>query len=112
MTLDELRDLCMSLPGATEGIKWEDHICFMVGGKMFCITGEQGGASLKVTPDEFDELTEREGIIPQAYMAHNKWVRIEAFHLLKRKEWEHFVKHSYMLIAAKLSKKMRDSFQN
>ncbi len=110
MTLDGLRELCMSMPGATEGIKWEDHICFMVGEKMFCVTGEHGGASLKVSAEEFDELIERENISPQAYMAHNKWVRIETFGTLRQKEWEHYVKHSYTLIAAKLSKKLRDSF--
>lgn len=110
MTLDSLRDLCMSMPGATEGIKWEDHICFMAGEKMFCITGEHGGASIKVTPEDFDELIEREGITPQAYMARNKWVRIETFGTLKQKEWEHYIKQSYTLIASKLSKKLRESF--
>lgn len=111
MTLDELRKLCMSFPGATEGIKWEDHICFMVAEKMFCITSEQGGASIKVTPEDFDELTEREGIGPQAYMAHNKWIRIEPGARLRKKEWQHYVRQSYELIVAKLPKKVREALQ-
>ena len=68
MDLDKLRDLCLSFPGVTEGIKWEDHLCFMVGEKMFCITSVDGawqGASLKVTPEDFDELTVLPGITPR-----------------------------------------------
>ena len=107
MTLDKLREICMSFPGATEGIKWEDHICFMVGEKMFCVTGDEGGASLKVTPEEFDELTEREGIGPQAYLARNHWIRIEGTAKLKPKEWEHYLRQSYDLVAAKLPKMVR-----
>lgn len=109
MNLDKLRELCLSLPGATEGIKWEDHICFMVAEKMFCITGEFGGASIKVTPEDFEELTEREGIIPQPYMARNMWVNIQQFNKLKPKEWDHYVRQSYELIRSKLPKKVQNS---
>lgn len=111
VTLDKVREICMSFPGATEGIKWEDHICFMVAEKMYCVTSEAGGASLKVTPEEFDELTEREGISPQAYMAHNKWIRIEPDAKMKQKELEHYLRQSYDLVAAKLPKKVRASLQ-
>ncbi len=109
MTLDNLRTLCLSFPGATEGIKWEDHICFMVAEKMFCITGEFGGASIKVTPEDFDEMIERNGIVPTPYMARNKWVNIQEFNKLKPKEWEHYVAQSYQLICSKLPKKVRES---
>ena len=108
MDLDQLRELCLSLPGATEGLKWEDHICFMVGEKMFCITGESGGVSLKVTPEQFDELTERDGIKPTAYMARNKWISIETFSKLKQKEWDFFVRQSYTIIRSKLTKKVQN----
>ncbi len=112
MTLDELREFCLTFPGATEGIKWEDHICFMVGEKMFCVTGAHGGASFKVTPNEFDEMITRDGISPTAYMARNKWVSVVAFNKLKQKEWEYYIHQSYDLIAAKLPKKLLASFVN
>jgi predicted DNA-binding protein (MmcQ/YjbR family) len=108
MDLDKLRELCMSFPGATEGLKWEDHICFMVAEKMFCITGEWGCVSIKVTPEQFDELTERDGIVPTPYMARNKWVSIEQFNKLKQKEWEFYVKQSYDIIRSKLPKKVQN----
>jgi len=112
MNLDKLRSICMSFPGVTEGIKWEDHICFMVAEKMFCITSESGGANVKVTPEQFDELTDRDGILPAPYMAHNKWLYIERFSALKPKEWEFYLRQSYDIIASKLPKKTRDGLKS
>jgi predicted DNA-binding protein (MmcQ/YjbR family) len=110
MNLDKLRTLCMSFPGATEGLKWEDHICFMVGEKMFCMTGaDWHGANFKVTDEEFEELIERNGIVPTPYMARNKWVTVEDYSKLKPKEWEFFVTQSYNLIRSKLPKKVQNS---
>jgi len=109
MDLDKLRAICMSFPGATEGLKWEDHICFMVGEKMFCVTSEGGGANVKVTPEQFEELIEREGIVPAPYMARNKWLYIERFSALKPKEWNFYLRQSYDIIRAGLPKKVRES---
>ncbi len=107
MNLDQLRTYCLTMPGATEGIKWEDHICFMVGEKIFCITGASGGANLKVTPEDYEMLTEREGIIPAPYMAHNKWVLVQRPNALRPAEWEHYIRQSYELIFQKLPAKVR-----
>ena len=38
MNIPELQQLCKALPGMTEDIKWENHLCFNVGGKMFLVT--------------------------------------------------------------------------
>ena len=107
MDLEILRTFCLSMHGATEGIKWEDHICFMVGGKMFCVTGADGGTSLKLTPGEFDTLTEKDGIIPAPYMARNKWVTIHSFKTLKNSEWQQLIEMSYSLVSTSLSKKVQ-----
>lgn len=110
MDFDKLRDTCLSFPGATEGLKWEDHLCFMVAEKMFGITSvnpEEEGVSLKVTPEDFDELIARPHIFPQAYMAHNKWVRIEKYKALKEKEWQYYLRQSYDIIRSKLPKKIQ-----
>ena len=101
----------MSFPGASEGLKWEDHICFMVAEKMFCITGSDGRTSIKVSDDDFEVLTERPGIIPAPYMARNKWVSIEKSSALKPKEWELYLRQSYDIIRAKLPKKVRESLK-
>ena len=111
MTLDKLRELCLSFPGATEGLKWEDHIYFMVAEKIFCMTGESGGVSFKVRPEEFEEMTERDGIVATPYMARNMWVTVQQFNKLRPKEWELYILQSYELIRSKLPKKVQNSLK-
>jgi hypothetical protein len=62
MTIDGLRRICMSLPAATEDIKWGADLAFSVGGKMFCVVNIEPPhqMSFKCTPEEFAELIERE----------------------------------------------------
>jgi hypothetical protein len=36
MDIENLRNLCLSLPGTSEGVKYGDQLCFMVLGKVFC----------------------------------------------------------------------------
>ena len=110
MDTEKLRVYCLSFPGATEGIKWEDHLCFMVGEKMFLITGmsDEDNVSIKVSDEDFETLPERDGIIPAPYMARNKWVAITKRSALKPKEWESLVRQSYEIIRSKLPKKVRE----
>jgi len=109
MTIDKLRTYCLSFPGVTEGIKWEDHLCFMVADKMFLITGmsDADNVSIKVTDEDFGLLTEKEGIIPAPYMARNKWVSVQKRNALRPEEWKHYIRQSYELIRAKLPKRVQ-----
>jgi predicted DNA-binding protein (MmcQ/YjbR family) len=109
MNIEQLRKFCLSLPGATEDIKWGHDLCFCVGEKMFCVTGLTGPmkVSLKVNEDEFDELSGSSGIIPAPYMARNKWVLVEDPARFNKKEWEHYIRQSYQLVSSKLPKKIQ-----
>lgn len=109
MTTDKLQSYCLSFPGTHEGIKW-DHLVFMVKEKLFIITGftDDSNVSFKVTPEDFEELCEREGIIQAPHLARNQWVSVTKRNALKPKEWEHYLKQSYELIKAKLPKKVRE----
>ena len=109
MDTEKLRSFCLSLAGATEGIKWEDHLCFMVGGKIFCITGmdDSAGVSLKVPEEDFDLLTERDGLVQAGYMARRKWIQVQSRNKLRPEEWEHFLQQSYELVKAGLPKKLQ-----
>ena len=111
MDLDKLRVTCLAFPGATEGVKWEDHICFMVKEKIFCMVGGSGGVCFKVTPEEFTEMTERDGIMPTPYMARNMWVTVQEYSTLKPKEWKYFLTQSYELIRSKLTKKAQSELK-
>ena len=62
MDIDRLRKLCLSFPGATEQIQWENDLVFKVAGKMFAVTPlipARVWLSLKADPEAFAELTER-----------------------------------------------------
>ncbi|MBX2889882.1 MAG: MmcQ/YjbR family DNA-binding protein [Saprospiraceae bacterium] len=110
MDIEMLRTLCLSLPSATEDIKWENDLCFCVGGKMFCATGLEPDSpiSFKVPDDSFDEISTRPGFKPAPYLARAKWVSVAEYGLLSKEEWAFFVRQSYELVRAKLPKKIRD----
>lgn len=108
MDIETLKKICADLPGVTEDVKWEDNYCLMVGEKMFCITSldPPHALSIKVKDEEFAELTERPGIIPAPYLARYKWVLVEEAGSLSSKEWRHYIRQSYELVKAGLSKKI------
>jgi predicted DNA-binding protein (MmcQ/YjbR family) len=109
MSIEFIRQICKSLKGVTEDVKWGNDLCFCVGEKMFCVTSIEGpfNASFKCSDEDFAGLTERENIIPAPYMARNKWVHVEKASALKKSEWEEHVLKSYKLVASKLPKKVQ-----
>lgn len=112
MNIEELRELCLSFPHATEDIKWGKDLCFSVGGKMFCATGMDKASaqiSFKCTPEKFAELTEREGIIPAPYVARYHWVAVEDQKAVDEEEFEDLISKSYLLVFENLPLKERKS---
>src|SRR3974390_482900 len=112
MDIDALRRLCLSFPGATEQVQWGSDLLFKVCGKMFAVTPLEPAPvwlSLKVTPDNFVELTERPGIIPAPYLARASWIAIESPTILPTPELASLLRGSYDLAVAKLPRKARES---
>jgi predicted DNA-binding protein (MmcQ/YjbR family) len=110
MTVEELRAISLKLPGVTEDIKWEDHLCFSVGDKMFLVTNPDqvpSSASFKVTEEDFHEVISRDGFAKHTYLGRHHWVQLDDINRLKKKEWESYIRQSYELVAAKLSKKIQ-----
>lgn len=110
MNIETLRRYCLSLPQATEGIQWGNDLLFRIGGKMFAVVALERTPIcilFKCTPEEFAELTEREGIIPAPYMARNNWVMLESLDVLPRAELQRLIKNSYGMVAAKLPKRVQ-----
>jgi predicted DNA-binding protein (MmcQ/YjbR family) len=114
MNIEECRNFCLTLPGVTEDIKWENNLVFSGGGKMFCLADLDAPfqASFKVREDEFEELASRDNIIQAPYFARMKWVKATDESALSRQEWEHFLQQSYDLVKSKLPKKIRESLGN
>ena len=114
MNVEILRKICLSLPGATESIKWENDLVFSVADKMFCVTSfeEPFKCSFKVPDEQFEELSVKEGFVPAPYLARAKWVLVSNQSNLSKQEWEGFVKQSYELIVRKLTRKQQNLLHN
>ena len=107
MNIEDLRTICLSFPGVTEDIKWENNLTFLVAGKMFCLTGLDTSFSvaLKVPTEDFDELIARPGITQAGHFARRQWIGIDEENMISRDEWIRLLKQSYDLVIAKMSQK-------
>jgi predicted DNA-binding protein (MmcQ/YjbR family) len=111
MNIDQLRKLCLSFPGATEQTVWEGDLTFKVANKMFAHTVLEVAPvwlSFKSSPENFAELTERQGIIPAPYLARAQWVALETRDALSIEELTGLLRESYDMVVAKLPKKTRE----
>ncbi|MFD2248292.1 MmcQ/YjbR family DNA-binding protein [Pontibacter ruber] len=110
MTIEDIQTICLELKGVTEDIKWEDHLCFNIGGKMFLVTSPDNvpvSVSFKVPDEEFEELIATDIFTPAQYLARYKWVYVDDIRKVSKAEWERFARQSYALVAAKLPAKLR-----
>jgi len=110
MTLQRIRQVCLSLPDATEQIQWGKDLVFKIRGKMFCVACTEPvvppkvALSFKCDDETFAELIERDGVIPAPYMAQHKWVAPEQFDTLGAAELEKLIRRAYAIVSSKLPK--------
>src|SRR5512147_1220981 len=110
MDIEWIRRFCLSLPHTTEKIQWGNDLVFKIEGKMFAVVVLEPAPvwmSFKCSPEDFAELTEREGIRPAPYMARAQWVALATPDTLTPAELQQFVRRSYDLVFAKLPKKVQ-----
>jgi predicted DNA-binding protein (MmcQ/YjbR family) len=108
-----LRKLTADWPGVSADIKWEEHLAFCVGGKMFCIYNLAGPTagylSFKVGAERFLEFTDRPGLRPAPYLARAHWVQLTDPKALPKTELKALLRASYELIAAKLTRAQKQA---
>ncbi len=110
MNIEWVRKYCLSLPNVTEHIQWEIDLVFKIGGKMFAVMPMEPARvwlSLKVSAEDFAELTERQGIIPAPYLARAMWVAMEEEGALPRTEVERLLQQAREMVFAKLTKRVQ-----
>ena len=107
MNLEQAKQVCRSMPGAVEDVKWGGVIVFSVGLKMFACAGEAGTLSFKVGDERFLELTDRPGIVPAPYLARAKWIQIARPDAIGDAEAAQLLHRSYDLVFARLTKKLQ-----
>ena len=111
MQLPALKAFALAHPQTTVVKQWGENLVFKVAGKMFLIVGLDGelaeGVIFKCTPDEFDALTEIDGIAQAPYCAKRLWVHVTDLDALPRPEFERRIRRSYDLVVANLPKKIQ-----
>jgi predicted DNA-binding protein (MmcQ/YjbR family) len=106
MDIEMFRAYCLSLPATTEGIKWGEHLCFMVLEKIYVITSlDDGSITFKCDPEQFDELVARDGIRQAAHFAKRQWVSLDSLDVLSDQELKDSIATSRALVISKLPKK-------
>ncbi|WP_443938337.1 MmcQ/YjbR family DNA-binding protein [Pedobacter sp. MW01-1-1] len=111
MDIERFREYCLSLPGTTEGMKWE-HLCFMIEEKIYIIIALEEGPSfaIKCNPEEFDELVARPGIKQAYHLAKRQWIGCESLDVFNEVELKARVAESRALVLAKLPKKVQAKY--
>jgi len=108
MNVDEIREYCMSFPGAKEKLQWGDALCFKMKEKMFAVVGlDRLRFTFKCTPVTFAELIERENIRPAPYVGRYHWVMLERLDALAGNELRDLVRQSFEMVAGKAPKSKR-----
>ena len=111
MRLAHLQSFALALPHTTVVKQWGECLVYKVAGKMFLLLALDGetldGVIFKCTPDEFDALTDLDGITQAPYCAKRHWVRVGDLAALPSAELDRRIRRSYDLVVAKLTKKLR-----
>ena len=107
---DPFYELCRSLPGVTEDVKWGNNLVFSVGLKMFAVFDVPAGEpfSFKAEADVFSMLTQRPGVRPAPYLARHSWVAVDRRDTLPLEMVQDLLEEAHGIVAAKLPKRVRE----
>ena len=101
--LNRLRKVCLSLPEASETVKW-GHPTFVAGRKMFAVLDEYGGRpciAFRATPSRQAQLIRDQRFYAAPYAAAHGWVCMHADQAVDWKEVAELLHNSYRLVALK-----------
>ncbi len=112
MHIESLRSYCLSLPEAEEGLPFGgDTLVFSVRGKMFCATGidDFEFINVKCDPEKAIDLRERyEDVVPGFHMNKRHWNSIRTGTLIPDAQIQEWIRDSYRLVVAGMTKKQRE----
>jgi predicted DNA-binding protein (MmcQ/YjbR family) len=115
MNIEEFREYCLSLPGTTEGLPFDDKtLVFYVKKKMFALTDidDFESINLKCDPDEAILLREEyEAVIPGYHMNKKHWNTVKMDGSVKDEQIKKWIKNSYGLVVAKLPRKIQQELK-
>ena len=117
MNAERVRSLLLALPYVVETVQWGDNLVFWVGdkaigGKMFALLSldaAPGAADslghclisfAAATPAAYDDLLEREGLVPAPYLARIRWVAVKDWAALSNADWQELLVAAHARVLA------------
>ena len=113
MNIEELRDYCLSKPGATECFPFgPDNLVFKIGGKMFLLASLDSqplSFNAKCDPEEAIALREEypQCVFPGYHMNKKHWNTVELNGGISEALTKRMIDDSYQLIVNSLPAKLR-----
>lgn len=116
MNIEEYREYCLSLPGTTEDLPFDENtLCFKVMGKIFsiCDIEDFESINLKCDPVKAIELREiyPDIVIPGYHMNKKHWNTVIMDSPLPNKLIKEWISDSYDLVVQKLSGKDKKALE-
>jgi len=117
MNVEELRELCLSKKGVTEGFPFDEStLVFKVMGKMFALMSlerQPPQCNLKCNPERAEELREEyDGrIIPGYHMSKTHWNTL-FLEQLPPQLIKDLIDNSYNLVVESLAKKLQQELKS
>ena len=113
MHIEELREYCLTKKGTIEDFPFDEvTLVFKVQGKMFALISldlERSSIALKCDPERAVSLREEyDDIIPAPHFNKKYWNLLYTDNGLNNGLIRELIDHSYDLVVAKLTKKLRD----
>jgi predicted DNA-binding protein (MmcQ/YjbR family) len=113
MNIEELRDYCLNLKGATEEFPFDEFsLVLKVKGKMFGLIpldNPETQISLKCDPERAITLREEfSAIVPAWHFNKKHWNTVVIDPTISRTFLVELINHSYELVVAGLPKKLRE----
>jgi predicted DNA-binding protein (MmcQ/YjbR family) len=111
MTKGEYNKFCKGLRGSTHVVQWSGSDVWKIGGKVYAVArwgdGREFAVTFKTSPIAYEMLHDREGCRPAPYLASRgmKWIQHYKNTGLSDAEIKDYLRESYKLAAAGLSKK-------
>lgn len=112
MTEEDFNAFCRACPATASVVQWGGAQVWKVGGKVFAIGRGQDGAvsvSFKTSDLAYQILQELPGLRPAPYLASRglKWIQHYAAPGLSDDDLRAYIRESYDMVVAGLSKKKR-----
>lgn len=112
MNLEQLRDFCLALPGATEAMPFgEQTLVFKVKEKIFLLTSldsETLSFNVKCDPELAEELRAQYSfVLPGYHMNKKHWNTVSAISPLYDSLYQNWIRHSYDRVVVGLPARLR-----